>query len=77
MHVITHPTSSLRFCDCSVPCVPYFSRQNRSIPFCSIPDFSNHQYMATSVTTGGAPDCVAQDVVFVEDLVLHFWFMLY
>jgi len=25
------------FCDCSVPCVPYFSRRNRSIPFCSVP----------------------------------------
>ena len=31
------------FCDCSVPCVnPYFSRQNRSISFRSIPDFSNY-----------------------------------
>ena len=33
--------------------------------------------MPTSITTGGVPDCVAQDVVFVEDLVLHFWLMLY
>ena len=27
---------------CSVPCVPYFSRRNRSIPFRPVPDFSNH-----------------------------------
>ena len=26
------------FRDCSVPCVPYFSRRNRSIPFRSFPD---------------------------------------
>ena len=50
-----------------------------TVPFRSVPDFSNHHYtyMPTSVTTGGVPDCVAQDVVFVEDLVLHFWLMLY
>ena len=27
-----------------VPCFPYFSRWNRSIPFCSIPDFSEHPH---------------------------------
>ena len=31
------------FRDCSVPCVPYFSRRNCSIPFRSVPDFSNQQ----------------------------------
>jgi len=31
------------FRDCSVPCVLYFSRRSRSIPFRSVPDFSNHR----------------------------------
>jgi len=29
--------------DCSIPCIPYFSRRNHSILFRSIPDFSNHR----------------------------------
>jgi len=31
-----------------VPCIPYFSRWNRSILFRSIPDFSNHPTLEAS-----------------------------
>ena len=33
--------------DCSVQCVPYFSRRNRSIPFRSVLDFSNYRFSSS------------------------------